>query len=212
MSYRLLFGQTRGSQQLAKAALRKLQSTQEGEYDELLNLLCTRSIDRRLHSLPTCVWPVTCRSFEDALQEQSSYSSQDDFPLLGQRLAKIQEFTLRQQPSKLTDLWRDRRNPLQWYTFWAVLVVGGFSILIGMLQLFVGIAQLVVALVPPQSCRCWCTWYPHSQIYYGAYAKVSSYNGPATVIFGIVSCASYDQSCIWRLAWSDKWITDSYSM
>jgi hypothetical protein len=48
-------------------------------------------------------------------------------------------------------LWRDRRNPLQWYTFWAVLVVGGVSILLSFLQLVVSVAQLVVAIktAPP---------------------------------------------------------------
>lgn len=116
------------------------------EYDGLLDLVCTHPYDRHLLALPVSLWPITCRTFERQLQEQSSYSSQDDFPLLGQRLAKLQEFTLRQQPSKLRDLWRDRRNPLQWYTFWAVLIFGGWSLLLGLLQLVVGIAQLVVAV------------------------------------------------------------------
>jgi hypothetical protein len=50
---------------------------------------------------------------------------------------------MRQQPSKVTDLWRDRRNPLQWYTFWAVLWVGGASIVLAVLQLVVSLVQTV---------------------------------------------------------------------
>ncbi|OTA87934.1 hypothetical protein M434DRAFT_130619 [Hypoxylon sp. CO27-5] len=148
MSYRLLFGQRRGSRRLAKVALRKLKEEQGDDYDDLLDLLCTHRCDNSIRGLPPSLWPVTCRTFENGLQEENSYSSQDDFPLFGQRLVKLQEFTLRQQPSKLEDLWRDKRNPLQWYTFWAVLIVGGASIIIGLLQLFVGTAQLVVTVVP----------------------------------------------------------------
>ncbi|KAK0610363.1 hypothetical protein B0T17DRAFT_110878 [Bombardia bombarda] len=150
LSYRLLFGQKHASRRLAKIALKKLREERRAdEYDELLDLLCAHPHDKKIRQLPASLWPVTCRSFDGHVQEQGSYSSQDDFPLFGQRLAKLQEFTLRQQPSELWDLWRDRRNPLQWYTFWAVLVFGGISILLGILQLGVGIAQLAVALRSP---------------------------------------------------------------
>ncbi|KAH6649418.1 hypothetical protein F5144DRAFT_479266 [Chaetomium tenue] len=147
LSYRLIFGQRRGSRQLAKAALRLERKRVADEYDELLDPLCAHPYDHKLRDLPSDLWPVTCRNFKGSLQEQSSYSSRDDFPHLGQRLAKLQNFTRRQQPSELWDLWRDRRNPLQWYTFWAVLIVGGISIVLGVLQAVVGVAQLVVAII-----------------------------------------------------------------
>lgn len=152
MSYRLLFGQRRASRKLAKAELYVLKR-QDANYDQLLNALCTQSCDSIIRALPLAFWPVTCRSFEGYLQEESAYSSQDDFPLFGQRLAKLQEFTLRQQPSRLRDLWRDRRNPLQWYTFWAVLIFGCMSIIIALLQLAVAVAQLAAASPSnPNSC------------------------------------------------------------
>ncbi|KAF2259243.1 hypothetical protein CC78DRAFT_475942 [Lojkania enalia] len=154
MSYRLLFGQKRRSRQLAQAALKKLKTASEDDYDSLLDLVCTQPYGSRIHNLPLSLWPVTCRGVKESPLEESAYSSQDDFPLFGQRLAKLQEFTYRQQPSRLRDLWRDRRNPLQWYTFWAVLVVGGLSILLGLLQLLVSVAQLIVVLAIPQNCTC----------------------------------------------------------
>ncbi|KAG8161272.1 hypothetical protein KVR01_009536 [Diaporthe batatas] len=149
MSYRILFAQTRGSRRLAGIALEGLQSENPHHYDSLLELVCTAPLkalvedDLGRHPM---LWPVSCRTFEDVLQEQDTYSSQDDFPLLGQRLVKLQEFNLRQQPSRLRDLWRDRRNVLQWYTFWAVLVVGGFSLLLALLSLGVAIAQLITSV------------------------------------------------------------------
>jgi hypothetical protein len=121
------FAQTRGSRILAKSILKTFRNQDDPIYDPLLKDLCTWPYDRTIAALPLSIWPISCRSFEDTLQEEDSYSSQDDFPVYGQRLAKLQEFCQRQQPSRLRDLWRDRRNPLQWYTFWAVLVVGGLS-------------------------------------------------------------------------------------
>lgn len=152
MSYRLLFGQEAGSRRLIRALLKALREEQPHDYDSFLDMVCPQKLSHKVRSLPLSLWPVTCRSFEGHLQEESAYSSQDDFPMFGARLAKLQEFTLRQQPSKLRDLWRDRRNPLQWYTFWAVLILGGLSILLALLQFLVGVAQLVLSI--PQPCHC----------------------------------------------------------
>ncbi|KAL8861044.1 MAG: hypothetical protein Q9178_002557 [Gyalolechia marmorata] len=146
MSYRLLFGQSRSARKLAMASLRLLKEESPDEYDLLLGLVCAQPCNVKIRSLPLSLWPVSCRSLEDTLQEETAYSSQDDFPMLGQRLAKLQQFNLRQQPSKLRDLWRDRRNPLQWYTFWAVLIFGSASLLLAFLQLCVATAQLVASL------------------------------------------------------------------
>lgn len=149
MSYRLLFGQSRSARKLAKDSLRVLEEKDADEYDPLLDLLCAQACNSQTRTLPKSLWPVSCRSFEQTLQEESAYSSQDDFPMFGQRLAKLQEFNLRQQPNKLRDLWRDRRNPLQWYTFWAVLIFGICSLLLTLLQVLIGVAQLVTSLDTP---------------------------------------------------------------
>ncbi|KAF2722642.1 hypothetical protein K431DRAFT_266215 [Polychaeton citri CBS 116435] len=141
MSYRLLFGQSRAARGAGKALLQKLAA--EHSYDGLLVDLCTKP-QKKIKQLPASFWPISCRDFDMRLQEAESYSSQDDFPIFGSRLAVLQEFNLKQQPSKLRDLWRDRRNPLQWYTFWAVLIIGGISNIIAILQLVVAIIQIKV--------------------------------------------------------------------
>jgi hypothetical protein len=151
MSYRLLFGQSPSARKLVKASLRVLEEKDPDEYDPLLDLLCAQPCNNKIRGLPLSLWPISCRSYEDTLQEENAYSLQDNFPMFGQRLAKLQDFNLRQQPSKLRDLWRDRRNPLQWYTFWAVLIFGSFSLLLAILQLIVAVAQLVTSLPTPSS-------------------------------------------------------------
>ena len=121
-------------------------------HDSLLNILCQEKAGKKLRALPRDIWPDSCRDFEGYLLEQEVYSASTDFPVLGSRLLALQAFNLRQQPSRMRDLWRDRRNPLQWYTFWAVLVIGGLTIIITLLQFFVALAQLGVTFRP--GCQC----------------------------------------------------------
>ena len=144
MSYRLLFGKSKSSCRLISEELDDLKK--EDNFDVLLDTLCVKSRRRVNRILPHTSWPVTCLDTDKMLLEDSAYSAQDDFPFFGQRLVKLQEFNDRQTASGWKDLWRDTRNPLQWYTFWAVLVVGGVSILFSVLQFVVGCLQLWVAI------------------------------------------------------------------
>lgn len=150
MSYRLLFGQTGASRKRVRTQLQSIK--QNLGYDEFLERICCQP-SKQLRKLPSSLWPISCRKVvEDTLQEEDTYSSQDDFPLLGQRLVKLQEYNLRQQPSRLRDLWRDRRNPLTWYTFWVVLIFGSVSITIALLQL----AVAIIAIPTTQGNKCNC--------------------------------------------------------
>jgi hypothetical protein len=157
LSYRLLFGQDGKSRKLARGEISRLKnSCAKQNVDAMLLDLCERKYkhgslwwkryDKVLQSYPPEMWPITCRSMEGHLQQSNVYNARDDFPRLGPRLIKLQQFSARQRPSKLTDLWRDRRHPLQWYTFWAVLLVGGLAIIMSALQLAVTIAQLKASL------------------------------------------------------------------
>lgn len=130
------------------------------EMDPFLATICTSplrlgwchlSFSRRRKpsaSVPSTIFPSSALDLNDQLQEPDTYSARDDFPVFGSRLLTLQHYNTRQQPSKVKDLWRDRRNPLQWYTFWAVLWIGGASMLLAVLQLLVGVAQLYFAIRP----------------------------------------------------------------
>ncbi|KAK2821084.1 hypothetical protein FQN49_007730 [Arthroderma sp. PD_2] len=153
LSYRLLFGQDKKSRKIARRELCKLKDACPNQnVDTMLFDLCERkyeygrlwwkTYDKVLQSYPSEIWPITCRTMEGYLQQSGVYSARDDFPRLGKRLMKLQQFSLRQKPSKLTDLWRDRRNPLQWYTFWAVILVGGLANVLAALQLLVAVIEL----------------------------------------------------------------------
>lgn len=158
LSYRLLFAQSAKSRRAALKELAPLKRDGKGggfPFDQLLATLCENKywkgrlwwskMDKQLSKLPLDAWPTCCRDSEERLQERDVYSAMEDFPRLGRRLLQLQKFNLRQKPSKLTDMWRDRRNPLQWYTFWLVLVFGGIANLLALLQLVVAVYQTIAA-------------------------------------------------------------------
>ncbi|KAK4197327.1 hypothetical protein QBC40DRAFT_351070 [Triangularia verruculosa] len=125
-----------------------------GLFDPFLYVICTSALTsfwgrKNISVLPGEIFPHSVRDVSEQLQEEASYLARDDFPVFGPRLLTLQRYNLRQQPSKIRDLWRDKRNPLQWYTFWAVFWVGGASILLSILQLLVGVAQLYAAVQMP---------------------------------------------------------------
>jgi hypothetical protein len=74
-----------------------------------------------------------------------SYEKRDAFPLLTDRLNSVQRFILRQQPNRWKALWNDTRDLTRWYTLWAVAIFGTISILLSVIQVGIGVAQIFAA-------------------------------------------------------------------
>ncbi|OJJ42595.1 hypothetical protein ASPZODRAFT_20364 [Penicilliopsis zonata CBS 506.65] len=147
LSYRLLFGQSSRSRKLAFKLLEQLEKS-SGEIDPFLHTICSASgtqsrFLRRCakSSFPVELLPMSNIDLHTSPVEPDTYSARNDFPHFGHRLLVVQQYNLKQQPSRVRDLWRDRRNPLQWYTFWAVLWLGGISTLLSVVQIAIGIVQ-----------------------------------------------------------------------
>ncbi|KAI0893452.1 hypothetical protein F4806DRAFT_504915 [Annulohypoxylon nitens] len=171
LSYRLIFGQSHKSRKIMSRVFSHSQSasgvnhvqlvgvTPNEELDPFLKTLCTSPLHSgcnflglRLGGKPTPnirgdLFPSSALNEHDELSELD-YSAQDHFPTFGPRLLALQRYNMRRQPSKILDLWRDQRNPLQWYTFWAVLLIGVIGFLLSIFQLAVSIIQVVYAANP----------------------------------------------------------------
>ena len=149
LSYRVIFGQHRASRRLYKS---QKWSVSNASLDPILLQLCTYSLSEINNTLPHFIFPESCRNFDGLefgpLQELDVYSVGIDFPLLGHRFRKLEEFSLRQSPSRLRDVWRDFRSPLQWYTFWAVIAFGIAAVLLGIIQVIISAGQLALAIKP----------------------------------------------------------------
>ncbi|KAI9880107.1 MAG: hypothetical protein M1830_005352 [Pleopsidium flavum] len=73
------------------------------------------------------------------------YEDFDTYPVFQDRLRELKAFMDSRRPSGFLALWKDKRDTLQWYTFWAVLVVGSLSIFLAFASLAVSTAQAVAA-------------------------------------------------------------------
>ncbi|KXT09813.1 hypothetical protein AC579_10512 [Pseudocercospora musae] len=125
LSTHMIFGQ------FSKARKTFKSSTGSGNISSL-------SPDPLLPVLCTGQWP-----FADLIRRpKKRYVLGQDFPLLGEKLQVIADYTNGSQPTNVWDLWKDKRNPLQWWTFSAVVLVGGFGLLFAILQTALSAAQV----------------------------------------------------------------------
>ena len=117
LSYRLLFADDSRARKIWRQKERtKAKTAAGGECDPALEKLCGS------------------RDSGGPLNGRLSYSMTSDFPIFAQRLQLIQDDILRQQPNRLSALWHDRREPLRWYTFWAVLAIGFIGLVLAVFQ------------------------------------------------------------------------------
>ncbi|KAG7287566.1 hypothetical protein NEMBOFW57_007078 [Staphylotrichum longicolle] len=133
LSLRFVLGRTRRSKALAKKLVLLLPS--ENRDPALISILMGDR-DAMLVASPNDVPSI----------KQDFLTPWVEFPLLGERLLQIQKYNEQQKPSSTRAQFRDTRNPAQWYTLWAVLILGALGIILSFLQLGVAVAQLVFAV------------------------------------------------------------------
>jgi hypothetical protein len=131
LSYRLLFGIDSRSRQAFRDEYQNWHCDGDRRYDKdpLLWQLCTESA--RSNEMKRLL-----ESFDG--EETSTLFTLEDFPFLGRRLAELQRFALWQKPNSWKILWQDKRDVKDWWmvwTAWAVLIIGGGTIILQILQL-----------------------------------------------------------------------------
>lgn len=82
-------------------------------------------------------------SYKQPVRE--TFDAASDFPILSNRLDKIQRFVDSIQPNRMSSLWKDKRDILRWYTFWAVVVLGGINLVVAIVQTALSSAQVQLA-------------------------------------------------------------------
>lgn len=147
LSYRLIFGidyRSRRAFQSEEVVKWKVDITDDGhsrrehELDPLLHLLCTGSTKS-----PDLQSVLERLGVQEA--PASAGYAREHFPFLGQRLADLQEFSVSQKPYNWKALlWDDRRDARNWWmmwTAWVVLIIGGGTLVLQLLQLVFQIWQ-----------------------------------------------------------------------
>lgn len=136
-SYRILFGQDRKSWRAFRSDHDKspfFDPRINDDYDSLLYEICRKDWSDQ---------PV----FDDvhAPPTKNVYLAQLDFPYFAGRLIDLQDFVLTQSPNNWTTLWRDRRDTARFWTLWAVIIFGTASLILSVLQVGIGLAQVGLA-------------------------------------------------------------------
>ncbi len=133
LSYRLIFGQDPKSWNSFRKMIPTLEDgwdcsdKQSDDRDPMLRILCCSSYKS----------PSARRIYQEiAVSDDVSpyYYPDSDFPFLGRRILNLQAFVSGRNPHNWRALWHDRRNVAFWWTFWAVLFIGGGTIFLGVLQ------------------------------------------------------------------------------
>ena len=79
------------------------------------------------------------------LGESESMRSFSHFPRFGSRLRELKFYMDNQRPSGWYQIWKDKRDRVQYVTFWAVLMFGTISIILALISIAVSSAQTVAA-------------------------------------------------------------------
>jgi hypothetical protein len=130
-TYRLLFGQHSSARYLHCRSDSTRSTLSASGIDPLLRDLCGSSHKNR--RLFDCV---------NAFPAKIVHSAHSDFPYLGRRLVKLHQFVINQDPRDWTALWYDRRDLNRFYTFWAVVLVGGMSLIFSIVQVLLSAVQV----------------------------------------------------------------------
>lgn len=78
-------------------------------------------------------------------QPKRVYNLKVDFPILGAKLQSLSEHVRLQEPRTLRQIWNDKRNTLQWWTFWAVIIFGAVATALGVAQTVLAALQTYYA-------------------------------------------------------------------
>ncbi|KAH6843147.1 hypothetical protein B0I37DRAFT_448503 [Chaetomium sp. MPI-CAGE-AT-0009] len=119
-SYGLLFRHDSRAARLFRKQERKRAATKNEDgkllFDPKLDRVCGYSARRFWGGLGGWNEPV-----------RDSYNV-DQFPLLRQRLERLEQFMDGIQPNRIRSIWNDRRDRKLWWTFWTVLIFGCITI------------------------------------------------------------------------------------
>jgi hypothetical protein len=118
-------------QRFRKTERARAQAAVHNIHDSFLDKLCGHKRDVNLQK----TYPT-----------RSAYRA-EDFPVFGRKLFTLQDHVLSQNPTRVKMLWKDRRDMLRWYTFWAVLIIGGVGVILALFQTILGAMQVALGFV-----------------------------------------------------------------
>lgn len=149
LTYRLIFSQNAQSWKLFSSEMSGMSKSVLSlpDADPLLPLLCGRPFDSS---------EVVALYDYIRADDIQAYYTPGSFQFFGGRILQIQGFVETQNPPDWRSLWHDNRNKSNWWAFWAVLFIGGGTIVL----MFMSLAL-----------QAWQTWLAGEQLKQGRGTK-----------------------------------------
>ena len=130
-TYRLLFGQHQNSWKAFRADYGGRSTPEQLQecYHPLLARFCGHDWSTQL-------------SYDDLETPTAKGIYSVDFTFFGERLLDLQHYVVEQTADSWRTLWRDRRDMNRFRTLWAVLIIGIATIVLAVIQVILGAAQV----------------------------------------------------------------------
>ena len=80
----------------------------------------------------------------DSLRQSEVYDLRKDFPVLRCKIAVIINRLSNKRPRTWKQIWSDRRDSPNWYTFWALLLFGGVGMTLAFIQVMLQIVEIAL--------------------------------------------------------------------
>ena len=77
-------------------------------------------------------------------RDQPRPTNLSEFHYWHSRLAELHD-VFHQAPKSIPQIWHDRRNPVQWWTFWLAVIIAVLTIMFGILASYTGFKQVMLA-------------------------------------------------------------------
>ncbi|KAI0387827.1 hypothetical protein F5Y04DRAFT_286805 [Hypomontagnella monticulosa] len=130
VSYRLLFGQQAKTRRLFQRVWGSAEGQPLHHVDTLLPKMCTCT---------DVGWGI---QDEIIPEDKEVYFAVRDFPVLYERIQLIVNELQTVRPKSMVDLLHDRRDKLQWWTFWLVSIFGTITVLLSIIQVVLQAVQV----------------------------------------------------------------------
>ena len=130
LSYRLLFGQHGPSRKLFPKLYNS--TTRLREPDQLLPKLCMLKNIKKTSELQAFTLP-----------DPPIYYAAQHFPMLSTKVEILANELKDSRPTSFKELLHDRRDTLQYWTFWLVSIFGGTSIILSLMQVVLQMVELM---------------------------------------------------------------------
>jgi hypothetical protein len=102
--------------------------------------------DKWLRSLPASV--ILDKRLNKCGQLKAEKRQIENFPFWHDRLVILKTVFDQSQPTTIAQWWRDRRNGVQWSTFWVAILILCLTIFFGLIQSIEGAMQVYKAYHP----------------------------------------------------------------